>query len=150
MECRPSLTTPRRAVPELLACALVFCAGCSAEPEGPPTVPVTGKLLVDGQPAQGAQVVLHPADKRDFDERGSRPTGRVAADGSFRMTTYQTNDGAPPGTYVVTVYWAQDPESLEPSPDRLQQRFLNPALSKIPVVINASATELTPIELQTR
>lgn len=146
MECRLSLTTPRRAV----LAQLVFCAGCSAESEGPPTVPVAGKLLVDGQPAAGAQVIFHPADSHDFDRRGSRPTGRVTADGTFQMTTYQPNDGAPAGDYVVTVYWAQDPESLEPSPDRLKQRFLNPALSKIHVAVIKSTTELTPIELQTR
>jgi hypothetical protein len=125
----------------------VLAAGCGASSEGPPTYPVSGKLLVDGQPAEGAQVILHPADGRDFDQRGSRPTGRVTDDGTFHVTTYELNDGAPAGRYVVTVYWAQDPDSLEPSPDRLKQRFLDPQKSDLHVEVTGSATEIPPIEL---
>jgi len=126
-----------------------WMAGCSRESEGPPTYPVQGVLKIDGQPAVDAQVILHPAGGSDFDERGTRPTGRVGPDGSFKLTTYQPGDGAPAGNYVVTIYWAKDPESLEPSPDRLKGRYLDPAKSTIKIEIEETETILPPFKLKT-
>jgi hypothetical protein len=106
--------------------------------------------MVDGQPAVGAQVTLHPVHGQDFDQRGSRPTGLVTADGTFSLTTYQPDDGAPAGRYVVTVFWAENPDALEPSPDRLQGRYLAPTESTLQVEIPEAETELPPLELTTR
>ena len=106
--------------------------------------------MIDGQPAPDAQVIFHPAGGENFDERGARPTGRVKADGSFALTTYHPGDGAPAGRYLVTVYWAQNPAALEPSPDRLHGRFLDPAKSTLEVTIEEEPTELPQFELQTR
>lgn len=129
----------------------VFCAaGCGRISEGPPTFPASGTLLVDGTPAEHAQVILHPANGSNFDQRGVRPTGIVAADGSFRLTTYQPADGAPAGSYVVTVYWAENPESLEPSPDRLKGRFLDPRESKLRVEIRDGENRLQPLNITTQ
>lgn len=124
--------------------------GCNPLPEGPPTFPVEGSLTIDGKPAEGAQVILHPADGRNFDQRGARPTGRVASDGTFQVTTYHAGDGAPAGRYVVTIFWAVDPDSLEPSPDRLKGRFLDPARSTLNAEIKAAATKLPNWNLTTR
>lgn len=107
-------------------------------------------LMIDGQPAKDAQVIFHPVSGENFDERGARPTGRVMADGSFELTTYHSGDGAPAGRYLVTVYWAQNPAALEPSPDRLQGRFLYPARSKLEVTIEEEATDLPQFDLKTR
>lgn len=107
-------------------------------------------MLIDGKPAAGAQVILHPADGQDFDQRGARPTGIVAPDGKFTLTTYHPGDGAPVGRYVATVYWAEDPSSLEPSPDRLMGRYLDPQKSKLNVEIEAPYTDLSPLILTTR
>jgi hypothetical protein len=49
-------------------------------------------------------VTLIPIDKsrdRYF------PTGEVGADGSFKLTTYEPDDGAPVGRYQVTVVRGQ-------------------------------------------
>lgn len=126
------------------------CCGCGRPSDGPPTFPVHGKLLIDGQPAMDAQVIFHPAAGKNFDQRGARPTGKVGADGGFTLTTYHLGDGAPAGEYSVAVYWARNPTSLEPSPDRLNGRFLDPARSSLNVAIPERPTELAPFLLKTR
>ncbi len=134
----------------LLALLPFSSGGCRRKSEGPPTFPVRGVLMVDGKAAENAQVILHPADGRDFDRRGARPTGKVGPDGAFSLTTYVPDDGAPAGRYVVTVYWAENPDSLEPSPDRLQGRFLEPSRSALHAEIGESPTQLPPWNLTTR
>ncbi len=134
----------------LLLAASFATSGCGRQAEGPPTYPVRGVLLIDGKPAKDAQVIFNPADGEDFDQRGARPTGKADENGAFTLTTYQPGDGAPAGTYLVTVYWAANPESLEPSPDRLNGRFADPTRSKLEVVVEEAATELSPFNLRTR
>lgn len=65
--------------------------------------PTTGKLLVNGQPASGALLVLHPQDQKF--PTGIVATATVSPDGTFSVGTYSRNDGAPAGEYVATVLW---------------------------------------------
>jgi hypothetical protein len=69
-----------------------------------PTIPVKGKLLVDGKPF-GPCVVYFAALNPDPDPKKSVPTvtGQVKSDGSFVLTTYASGDGAPEGTYHVSL-----------------------------------------------
>ena len=74
-----------------------------------PVFPVNGSVFYQGRPAEGARVAFHPG--RDPNAHGLRPQAVVAADGSFRLTTFINHDGAPAGDYYVTVYWpAPGPE----------------------------------------
>jgi predicted Zn finger-like uncharacterized protein len=59
-----------------------------------------GSVYFQGKPAAGARVTLIPVDKsrdRYF------PTGKVGDDGTFKLTTYEPEDGAPAGRYRMTV-----------------------------------------------
>jgi hypothetical protein len=77
-----------------VAC-LVLVLGCGGK--GKP-VKVQGVVTLDGKPVPGATVVFVP------EEGSGRPaSGRTEADGTFRLTTYRTDDGALPGQYKVTV-----------------------------------------------
>ena len=81
-------------------------SGCGAsELRTRPVVAVDVEVLHQGKAAAGAQVVLHPAQSDVAGFLLARPHGVVAADGSVRLTTYHTDDGAPEGDYVVTVIW---------------------------------------------
>jgi len=85
--------------------ALVFASGialvsasCTASVSRKPTFPTTGKVaLPDGKPAEHAMVVFHPVGESDA--AVPKPHGKVAADGSYKLTTYATDDGAPVGEY---------------------------------------------------
>jgi len=69
-----------------------------------PTIPVKGKLLVDGKPF-GPCVIFFAVINPDPDPKKFVPTvtGQVKEDGSFVLTTYNQGDGAPVGTYRVSL-----------------------------------------------
>jgi hypothetical protein len=65
------------------------------------THPISGFVYFQGSPIPGA-VVTFTSDKGDK-AKAVKATGIVEPDGSFRLTTYKAFDGAPAGSYKVTV-----------------------------------------------
>jgi outer membrane usher protein FimD/PapC len=59
---------------------------------------VEGIVTLDGKPLSGATVSFIPVKKE-----GKPAFGQTDKDGSFRLTTFRTNDGAQPGEYQVVV-----------------------------------------------
>ena len=77
----------------LLAFGLVGCGGSSL----PSPVPVSGTVTLNGKPVDAAVVTFIGA-------AGARSgSGKTGTDGTFKLTTINTDDGAPPGEYVVTI-----------------------------------------------
>jgi hypothetical protein len=107
----------------VLALAL---GGCSGSKVGrPPTYPVRGRLFVGDRPAAGARVQLTAAG--DPKLIGLCPHATVEPDGSFRLTTFKTGDGAPAGTYALTLTWPLPPApGQEEGPDRFRGRYADP------------------------
>src|SRR5206468_35759 len=68
-----------------------------------PVYPVSGKVLVQGRPAAGAQLTFHPVGENG--PNAIRPVAHVDDQGNFRLTSYKEGDGAPAGEYRVTVQW---------------------------------------------
>ena len=137
-----------RLLPLLVAMLALPCASCGKGGRKP-VYPVEGKVLVgkDRQPAAGALVIFHPADSSDEDP--NKPRAHVGDDGSFTLTTYTQNDGAPAGEYVVTVAWPEPRKTpFDPvGPDRLGGRYGDPKTSKLRVTVEAKPNALEPIEL---
>ena len=78
-----------------LLCAMILTtAGCGGLPK---PIKVKGIVTLDGKPVPGATVTFTPVDE------GRVASGRTDDDGSFRLTTFATDDGALPGTYKVVV-----------------------------------------------
>ena len=75
--------------------ALVL-AGCTSS-NNPKTYPTTGKVTYRGQPVTSGMILLTPVDT------GHAATGNLDKDGSFRLTTFQKDDGAVPGSYQVAI-----------------------------------------------
>lgn len=120
-------------------------AGCGGN-SGVPRFPVTGSLNVNGAPATGAIIGLHPVDG-DFDDRGSRPSGKVKEDGSFTISCYGVSDGAPVGNYNVSIFWPQYPERDDPGDDRLRGKYADPKSSKLRISVSEGENTLAPISL---
>jgi len=79
-------------------CGLALLAGCSSEPARPKTYPVTGTVTMKGRPLDGARVVFAPSTP------GLLPASGVTdKDGKYQLTTFESNDGAQPGDYLVKV-----------------------------------------------
>lgn len=79
----------------LALCSLVLL-GCSHS-DNPKTYPTDGKVSFKGQPITSGMVLLTPKDS------GHAATGNLEKDGTFRLTTFQKNDGAVAGTYQVAI-----------------------------------------------
>ncbi|HEV7278682.1 MAG TPA: carboxypeptidase-like regulatory domain-containing protein [Pirellulaceae bacterium] len=77
--------------------ALCFVAGCG--PSYPETVPVNGVVTLDGQPVEGAAVLL----MSQVPGSGNAARAVTNADGTFNLTTFKDNDGARPGSYKAIV-----------------------------------------------
>jgi hypothetical protein len=68
--------------------------GCS---DGlPERVPVSGRVVIDGQPLTSGTIRFKPT-------QGRVATGVIQSDGSFTMSTFEDGDGVVPGTHAVTV-----------------------------------------------
>lgn len=60
---------------------------CGCGPSRPTTVPVSGTVLLDGEPVESAAVIFSSVE-------GGRPaTGITDAQGRFRLRTFDGNDG---------------------------------------------------------
>lgn len=91
-------------------------------------------------------LIFYPANKVDFDERGTRPQGTVAEDGTFQVTTYQAGDGIPVGEYQIGILWFDNPDSAN-ARDKLMGKFAKPETSGLKVTIEKGSNLLPPIEL---
>jgi hypothetical protein len=91
-------------------------------------------------------VHFHPVGSSD--EGTLVPQGEVRADGVFHLTTYQFDDGAPPGKYAVTVFWGV-PAKGGDGYDRIlvPERYLKPATSGLTAVVPEQAIDLEPFTL---
>ncbi len=69
-----------------------------------PLQPTRGKAFFEGSPMAWAVVQLAG---ESGDAKGVKSSGIIEADGSFRVTTYALNDGAPAGDYAVTITWRE-------------------------------------------
>lgn len=95
--------------PRWTAVALLSLAaftGCAGE-TGPPLVPVSGTLLVDGRPVPGVSVMFVPDNAKGTS--GPASVGVTAADGSFTLTAPGNRPGALVGHHKVTAACPFDP-----------------------------------------
>lgn len=85
---------PRLAVLFLVAAAgLTAAAGCDS---GPKVVPVSGTVLIDGQPLAHGSIQVSVEGHR-------AAAGKIGSDGRFTLTTTDDGDGVLVGTHKVIV-----------------------------------------------
>ncbi|HEX3150569.1 MAG TPA: carboxypeptidase-like regulatory domain-containing protein [Gemmataceae bacterium] len=138
-----------------LALCFLIATGC-----GPSKgYPVSGKVLVNGQPAAGAIVVLTPVSNPGTMDK--KPSGMTKEDGTFELMTFKEGDGAPPGDYLVSIIWPGKPKSSgtpkglsggederASSTDQLRGKYSDPQNSGLTVKIEAKANQLQPFDLK--
>jgi hypothetical protein len=137
-----------------LAAASILAAGCGKNR----LHKVEGVVTLNGNPLAGATVQFVPDD-------GGRPAnGLTGDDGSFKLTTYNTGDGARAGGYKVTVTVSASPSEIgAPSPNdpeglkkamaeyakKQQEEKKKPTKKKPPTVHpNYSKVDKTPLRQQ--
>ena len=82
--------------------SLAGLVGCGSGPEVD-TVPVTGKVTLDGEPVEGATVDFVP----DI-PKGRSAVGRTDRHGAYTLMTVEPGDGALPGSYRIRVRKTSD------------------------------------------
>jgi hypothetical protein len=141
--------------PRWLSVVALVTVGCSDEIAGRLSVyPVSGKVLYKGKPLEGAEVVLVAAAAPAGATAPPAPTGTTGADGSFKLTTYEKDDGAPAGKYQVKILTTPPPSAdagilvkREKVVDVLKGKYLDPSKTGLAAVVEEKPTELPPFQL---
>jgi hypothetical protein len=125
--------------PRIFPAALLLAIAVGCSPQGPPrtpTYPVTGQVLVDGQPAADLAVFFTNVNGVDKNEP-TYSTANTDADGRFKVSTYESGDGIPEGTYSVTFMWGQVNLMTMSygGPDKLNGRYSDAATSQFKVTV---------------
>lgn len=92
---RPRFHPPK--VSQLLTCLVAGISACAGCGDGrPQRVPVSGYVLIDGQPLAKAAVRFYPPN-------GRSSSGTTDASGRFSLSCFDVSDGALLGTHRVIV-----------------------------------------------
>ena len=82
----------------VLACPYLGCSGHSR----PKTIGVEGHVTLAGKPVTQGTVIFQPTGHTEAS--ATHPaSGQIAADGTYRMSTFEKGDGVVPGEYRVAV-----------------------------------------------
>lgn len=131
-----------------------FLSSCSKiDSNQKPVYPVKGRIHVNGKPVSNALVVFHPLDEKD--QTNSRPHGQTGSDGTFTLTTFNKDDGAPQGDYAITVEWWTAKSSpkgssgiSEAPSNRLPQRYSRPKTSGLKTQIKEGQNVVPVLNLR--
>ena len=140
-----SATILTRSARTALIALVIGCAGSTGDRVK--TYSVSGNIYVNGQPAAGAVVECYALD--DPALLPLRPHAIAGLDGTFKLTTYKTGDGAPVGSYALTVKWPTPPRpNKETGVDRLNGRYADPKRPARRIKVQPSDNDLETIDLK--
>lgn len=128
--------------------ATLVCSSCGPKEQFPrkPVYPVRGQVFFQGKPAAGTVVFFRPvqdADDMAYWPNGY-PSGHVAKDGTFQLSTYGAFDGAPAGAYAVSVTWLGERAEADPR----RSRYPDPKTSGLRAEVKEGPNELEPFRLK--
>lgn len=109
-----SFHVKRIAIPILTLLGLT--AGCSQSSNQKPVYPVNGHVTFEGKPVTRATILFASVDGGD---RALQPNATTDEQGNYTLTSYKSNDGAPEGEFIVSIFWPgpRSKKSSSPSPD---------------------------------
>lgn len=139
----------RRAGTGCLLGLAVLLAGCSGGDGRVAVYPVKGKVTVAGEVPEGALIVFYPAEGGG--EKELRPSAKVRQDGSFSLTTYEADDGAPSGEYTATIQWnklVKKGQDYVGGPNVVPKEYASRDTSRWKIKVAAGPNELPPFEIK--
>jgi hypothetical protein len=129
----------------LFALACLLAVGCGGKNAPRATYPVSGSVEYNGQIPVGGMVVLNPVSKPDDGKQFFTPRGTVNSDGTFKLWTYELDDGAPAGDYIVTFSWhgnVTDEDLQNAQTELMPMKYRKPETSDIKVTITDGENQL--------
>jgi hypothetical protein len=133
----------------------VLTTGCGSS--GPTTIPIRGEVIYKGAQLKDVPQGLVHYIPNSSD--GRQASGRLQADGSFVLTTFQNGDGVVPGEYdiVVSAYSARSELSREqveaargvvPKPGLLiPEKYTEPTTSGLSDTVDSNHSGFKRLEL---
>ncbi len=121
-----------------------------------PVFKASGKVTFEGKPLAGALVVFR---KAEVDPKIPSPMATTAEDGSFTLHTYEPDDGAPSGDYLVAVSTAPVGTregggylggKRKPTDDLLKGHYADPKTSGLKATIKPGENTLEPFDLKAK
>ncbi len=89
-------------------------AGCNSAPEGPPLVPVSGTITLDGKLLAAADLIFVPQG----DTKGQSGVARTDAEGKYELVSAdRTRKGVAIGSYRVVINKLVKPDGGDYVPD---------------------------------
>lgn len=159
----------RACVSVAAACLCLSLASCGGQDFGKrlPTIPVHGKVTVNGKPYADIYVFATPVEPAAAEKSGRKihpgqKFGLTSETGEFTMTTYAKGDGLPEGKYKLTFRIedleiaakmasnAADPQVVQALLDEFNKRFYKSteqSQNEITVPAGAKTVEVEPIDL---
>ena len=128
-----------------LALSSGACSSSATKEITKPVFPVRGQVFVQNKPAVAAFVLFVPVNE-PAEPKDPRPRAEVGADGSFQLSTYGENDGAPAGEYIVTITWPGNEDANEPA-DKLLGRYSDAATSRLRATVKEAPNEIPAFRL---
>lgn len=145
-----SLFNAKRSVGIAIAAVVCSLAGCGAAKHPWETVfPATGVVSIDGKPLGGAVITLIPEDSKFPDT--VRPRATSKDDGTFAISTYKTNDGAPAGSYKALVLHypvVGSKETPNAGPNDLPRKYSKAETTDLKLQINSPKSDTLELKLQ--
>nr|AYC79401.1 hypothetical protein [uncultured bacterium] len=120
-------------------CSSVLClafSGCGGGTPGKPKpIPVSGKVVWNGQPVTTGSVLFSPVDR----DKGHLATGEIDSKGNYVASTFEKKDGVVPGSYKISVnvFEGEDPVAKKPGKPILPQKYYTGETSGLTATIEA-------------
>lgn len=132
------------------AALLPMLSGCSGGKSAwEKTHPASGVISYKGKPIVDAELSFFPEDKTAPDS--VRPKAKSTEGGKFTVWTFAQGDGAPEGSYKVTVVHnevAVSNDTIVAKPNDLPEKYSKVDSTDIIVKIAAGQNEIPKIELK--
>ena len=142
------------AVANVLFVVAMFWFRSDGGDDFPPTFPVQGKVVIEGEIASGAQIVFHRVHNSkattEEDQPRAMPSGVADKDGNFELTSFHPKDGAPAGEYVVTLQWQKwvlKDDDVIPGPNMVPPAYAKPQLSPLRVKVVEGENKLPTFQI---
>jgi hypothetical protein len=127
---------------------VVLLSGCGGK-RGPRLYHVNGSVHINGEPARDMNVMFTPLSPPEDGSTPLSPSGVTEEDGSFRLMSFEPDDGAPAGDYQVTISFPMSRFNKNLNGiDRLKGKFANPKTSGLTATVEPKSNDLKPFDLK--
>jgi len=118
-----------------LAAAVVWLGGCGGN-DRPKTIPISGRVTIDGQPpGEGGKLFFTPTEAAEgYNKRPA--SGSFDAEGNYRVMSWEPDDGLVPGHYTVNV------QPGDPAKTKIPARYHNSSTSGLEVDVPVDKDEI--------